>query len=258
MALNIDNLIINRALSGSMIEKTTGEALYSLNQITEPSLEITGEQADVVDAMGIKVASFDRSKQASLSGSNAFVNLGLAAAQFGSDKKVASETAKLIVPVREVLTVGSDKTVTLGATPVAAYPVAVAVMTKDGGIAETLTQADEAAEGKFAIAGTTVTTVLAEGASVVVLYKKESASAIQIENRADVFAKGGEFWLEVLFVDPCDTNTEYHGFVVFPNAKMTNETTIDFNNEATHGFSIEAMQDYCDTEKKLFYIVVSE
>lgn len=258
MALNIDNLIINRALSGSMIEKTTGEALYSLNQITEPSLEITGEQADVVDAMGIKVASFDRSKQASLSGSNAFVNLGLAAAQFGSDKKVASESAKLIVPVREVLTVSAEKTVTLGATPVAAYPVAVAVMTKDGGIAETLTQADEAAEGKFAIAGTTVTTVLAEGASVVVLYKKESASAIQIENRADVFAKGGEFWLEVLFVDPCDTNTEYHGFVVFPNAKMTNETTIDFNNEATHGFSIEAMQDYCDTEKKLFYIVVSE
>ena len=133
-------------------------------------------------------------------------------------------------------------------------------MTKDGGISTTLTKADAAGAGKFAITSKEISlhTDIEDGTQLVVLYKKQSEAAIQIENRADCFAKGGEFWLEVLFVDPCDTNVEYHGFLVFPNAKMSNETTIDFNNEATHGFTIEAMQDYCDTEKKLFYIVVSE
>lgn len=274
MALNIDNLVINRALSGSMLNRSTGEAFYSLNQITEPSLECSGEQVYAVDALGSRVATFDRNKEASLSGSNAFVNLGLAAAQFGSDKKVASEDNKIVVPVREVVTVKSG-VATLSANPVGAAVdptaiVSVSIMTKDGGIVQTLSQADEAAEGKFKLGTTTIgdgdnsktvgqiTVTCADATNLVVLYKKESASAIQIENRADCFAKGGEFWLEVLFVDPCDTNTEYHGFLVFPNAKMSNETTIDFNNEATHGFTIEAMQDYCDADKKLFYIVVSE
>lgn len=260
MALNIDNLVINRALSGSMLNKSTGEAYYSLNQITEPSLECTGETVYSVDAQGIKVAAFDRSKEASLSGSNAFVNMGLAAAQWGSDKKVASTSEKIVVPVREVVAVTSGSA-TLSATPATGEIVSVSVMTKDGGIGETLSQADAAAAGKFKIEGTTITvetTSVPDGTNLVVLYKKESEEAIMIENRADCFAKGGEFWLEVMFVDPCDTNVEYHGFLVFPNAKMSNETTIDFNNEATHGFTIEAMQDYCDPEKKLFYMVVSK
>ena len=260
MALNIDNLVINRALSGSMLNKSTGEAFYSLNQITEPSLECTGETVYSVDAQGIKVAAFDRSKEATLSGSNAFVNMGLAAAQWGSDKKVASTSEKIVVPVREVVAVASGSA-TLSATPATGEIVSVSVMTKDGGIGETLSQADAAAAGKFKIEGTTITvetTSVPDGTNLVVLYKKESEEAIMIENRADCFAKGGEFWLEVMFVDPCDTNVEYHGFLVFPNAKMSNETTIDFNNEATHGFTIEAMQDYCDPEKKLFYMVVSK
>lgn len=261
MAFNIDNLVINRALSGSMLNRSTGEAYYSLDQIEDPSLECSGEQVYATDALGTTVATFDRKKEASLSGSNAFVNLGLAAAQFGSDKKVASDDAKIIVPVRETLTVADGK-VTLNATPATGEIVSVSTMTKDKGIAATLSQADAASAGKFAIDGAEITvdsTSVPDGTSLVVLYKKESANAIQIENRADCFAKGGEFWLEVLFVDPCDSaNTEYHGFLVFPNAKMSNETTIDFNNEATHGFTIEAMQDYCDNDKKLFYIVVSE
>ena len=260
MALNIDNLVINRALSGSMINRSTGEAYYSLNQITEPSLEITGETVYAVDAVGSRVAACDRNKEASLSGSNAFVNLGLAAAQFGSDKKVASTSAKLIVPVREVVEVKTGSA-TLSTTPAEGEPVSVSVMTKDGGIASTLSQADAAAEGKYKIEGTTITvdtTTVPDGNNLVILYKKETENAVQIENRADCFSKAGEFWLEVLFVDPCDQSIEYHGFCVFPNAKMSNETTIDFNNEATHGFTIEAVQDYCDPDKKLFYIVVSE
>ena len=258
--LNIDNLVIDRALSGSMIDRSSGEALYSLNQIADPSLECTGETVYVTDALGVRVAAFDRSKEATLTGTNAFFNLGLAASQFGAKKKVASASEKHIVPVREALVVNAEHKVTLSNTPVATEVISVNLATKDGGITQTLAKADQAAAGKFAIDDDEITfhTDVDEGTNVIVLYKKESESAVTIENKANAFTQGGEFWLEVLFCDICDTNVKYHGFLVFPNGKMTNETTIDFNNEATHGFTIEAMQDYCDNDKKLFYIVVSE
>ena len=260
MGLNIDNLIIDRALSGSMIDRQTGEALYSLNQISEPSLECTGEQVYVTDAVGVRVAAFDRSKEATLTGSNAFFNLGLAATQFGAKKKVASQNDAHVVPVREALVVDAQHQVELTSTPLQTEVLSVNLATRDGGIVQTLTKADSAADGKFSINGKVITmhTNVDQGTNVIVLYKKSSESAITIENKANAFTQGGEFWLEVLFCDICDTNTKYHGFLVFPNGKMTNETTIDFNNEATHGFTIEAMQDYCDKDKKLFYIVVSE
>lgn len=260
MSINIDNLIIDRALSGSMIDRTTGEALYSLNQIADPSLECTGEQVYVTDAVGVRVAAFDRSKEATLTGTNAFFNLGLAAAQLGSKKKSASAGNGIIVPVREALKTSAAHTVTLTSTPAENTTISVNLATRDGGIIQTLTKADSVAAGKYSISGKVITMNddVVEGQDVIVLYKKESENAIQIDNKANAFTKGGEFWLEVLFCDICDTNTKYHGFLVFPNGKMTNETTIDFNNEATHGFTIEAMQDYCDADKKLFYIVVSE
>lgn len=259
MAIAMDSLIINRTLSGTMIDRASGKCRFSIDQLTEASLECTGETVYVNDATGVKVAAFDRSKEATLSGSNAFINLGLAAAQFGAEKKTASSGSKIIVPKREILTVGSS-TVELTATPEAAEIFSVSVMTKDGGIGETLTKDETASEGKYQLATKTITVDTAsvpDGTRLCVLYKTSSESGIQFDNRADMFSKGGEFWLEVLFADPCDTNTEYHGFVVFPNAKMTNETTINFSNEATHDFTIEAIQDYCDPDKRLFYIVVS-
>lgn len=258
---NIDNLVINRAISGTMFDRTTGDPLFYLNQITEPSLECTGEQADVVDAQGIKIASFDRSKEATLTGSSALVNLGLAAAQFGSDKVIASENSKIIVPAREILTVTGGKA-TLADAPAAGYPITtINALTKDGGLGTPYkVAAADASATEFVIADKeiTVPTGMADGTKIVVFYKKEVASGIKIENSAEVFAKGGEFVLEVLFADICDTTKVFHGYVVFPNAKMSNETTIDFNNEATHGFTINAMQDYCDESKKLFEIVVTE
>lgn len=259
MALNLDNLIVDRAISGSMFNRATGELFYSMNQITEPSLECGGETVYTVDAVGANVAGFDRSKTASLSGANAFINLGLAAAQFGSNKVVATDTETIIVPVREVGEVVDGK-ITLKQTPAEGHvPTYITKMTTDGGMAESYPVADTASTTEFAITGKeiTVPTGVAAGDRFVILYSTESSNAVQIENKADCFSKGGEFWLEVLFADICDpNNTKYHGYIVFPNAKMSNETTIDFNNEATHGFTIEAMQDYCDADKKLFRMVV--
>lgn len=260
MGFNVDNLVIDRALSGTMRDRSTEDIIFYLNQIKEPSLECAGEQVFVTDAVGVKIATFDRSKEAKLTGSNALVNMGLAAAQFGSDKVVASDTQKIITPVKDVLT-AKDGKITLSKTPATAFPLTtIYTMTVDGGPDQKFKVGTAASETEFSIVDNEITlpTDTADGTKFLVVYKAETTTGIKIENNAECFAKGGEFILEVLFADICDTNIKYHGYVVFNNAKMSNEVTIDINNEASHGFTIEAMQDYCDTNKKLFEIVVSQ
>ena len=267
---NLDNIVINRAIAGTMLDKTTKEPMFYVSQITDPSLETTGEQADVVDAMGIKIASFDRSKEATFTGSSALVNLGLAAAQFGGEKMVADADHKIIVPMREVL-VAKDGKATLSETPVDGSVAYINAMTKDGGLGVAYklaaTEGESADEAPtFTITGKEITLPLigedggapTDGTKFIVFYEKEVTSGVKITNSAEMFAKGGEFILEVLLADICDTTKPYHAYIVFPNAKMANETTIDFNNEATHGFTINAMQDYCDENKTLFEIIVTE
>lgn len=279
ITFNIDNLVINRAIAGVMRDKTTTQPMFYLNQIQEPSLETSGEAADVVDAQGIKIASFDRSKTASLSGSSALVNLGLAAAQFGGEKIIASEKAKIEVPAREIVTVKDGKATLKceDGDPISKFPITfINEMTKDGGLGTPYTLKDsvEGAEYTFEISGKDLTitcpeytptgggaakTTPPDGTKFIVFYKVEKSTGVKVENSAEMFAKGGEFILEVLLADICDpNNTAYHGYIIFPNAKMSNETTLDLNNEATHGFTIEAMQDYCDDAKKLFEIIVTD
>lgn len=277
VTFNIDNLVINRAISAVMRDKTTAEPLFYLNQITEPSLETSGEAAEVVDAQGIKIASFDRSKTASLSGSSALVNLGLAAAQFGGEKIVADENNQFSVPARELITLKDGKATLKceNGEPITEITF-INERTKDGGLGTPYTLKGTVADATrtFEITGKEITvtcpsytpdgaespiTYPQDGTQFIVFYKVNTSSGVKIENSAEMFAKGGEFILEVLLADICDPNgIVYHGYIIFPNAKMSNETTLDFNNEATHGFTIEAMQDYCDESKKLFEIIVTE
>lgn len=256
MALNIDSLVINRAIRGTLFDKTNGDVIFTIDQIQDPSLECTGEQADVVDALGKKITSFDRSKEATLTGSNALINLGLAAAQFGSDKVIASADNKITVPRCEEL-VASEGKVTLRDIP-SGDVTFIYSLNDDGSIKAKYEMAGTAAAGKFSIAGKVITLPTdARTGRFLVYYDYESDSAISFANSADAFAKGGRFVLEVLLADICDPNIEYYAYVVFGNAKMTNEVTIDFSNEAEHNFEIQAMQDYCTTDKKLFEIIVA-
>ena len=92
---DLNNFLIDRVRRGTMFSDTTGEALWSITQIKDASLNMTSETADVTDAIGNVITQFDRSKNAEFSGTNALWDLGLSAAQFGSEKKIASATEKI-------------------------------------------------------------------------------------------------------------------------------------------------------------------
>ena len=57
MAFEIRNFAIDRVRRGIMLHSSTGEVLWSLNQIENPSLNVTAETADAVDALGTPIAT---------------------------------------------------------------------------------------------------------------------------------------------------------------------------------------------------------
>lgn len=258
--MNIDNMVINRPIRGTLFDKSTNEVLFSADQLTDCSLECSGEQVYTNDALGQKIAAFDRSKDAKFSASNSIINFGLMAAQFGSDKEIASTEKKMIVPAFELIEIGDDTTkITLKDAPATELKHIYAT-NADKSRSTMYNVATAASETEFAITGKEITLptgVFQTGDRVAVWYDKETSEAQMIKNTTTNYAKGGRFVLEVLVCDVCDVNTEYYAYIIFNNCKLDNNVTINMSNEATHPFTVNALQDYCSANNELFTIMIA-
>ena len=58
-----------------MTQTNDGSYLFSINQIQSPTLSVTTEQTQAVDAMGTPIVTFDRAKQAEFSAENSLFRL---------------------------------------------------------------------------------------------------------------------------------------------------------------------------------------
>lgn len=95
---NPNELILERVKSVLFTDYSTGDILARLTQLEESTLETTSETDEVLDAIGSPIDRIQRSKAATFSASNSLFSLDLAAQQFGTDKQVASSSAKINVP----------------------------------------------------------------------------------------------------------------------------------------------------------------
>lgn len=259
---DVNNFVIDHVLRGIMTSSSDGSVLWSINQITEPSLSVTTESTEAVDALGSTIATFYRSKKAEFTANNSLFDLGLFAAQQGTEKQVASSTNKITVPVFETLTVPSDsKNVTLAHAP-KETPQFIYELKGDGTLGESLAYSSTAATGKFTYEdGTHVITLpstATAGAQYFINYEYDAESAVSVTGDAINFPKAGKFIMEILGTDVCDQTTLIHAYVIFPNAKLKADVDLSFTTDGNHAFTIEANQSYCDTEKTLFQIVVPD
>ena len=87
---DINNFAIDHVLRGLMVSQADGSVMWSINQITEPSLNLTSETSEVTDVIGSTIATFNRAKKAEFTANNSLFDLGLLAAQGGTEKVVAT------------------------------------------------------------------------------------------------------------------------------------------------------------------------
>lgn len=257
---NVNNFVIDHVIRGMMFSTHDGSLMWSINQITDPSLSITAENAEAVDALGTPIATFDRGKAAEFSGSNSLFDLGLYAAQQGNDKEVAGLNVETItVPVFEEFDATSDGTaISLAHTPIET-PKFVYALNGDGTTGEILEYSSTAGAGKFTYNNGAIT--LPSGTttgSFLVMYEYASASAVAVVGDAVNFPKAGKFIMEVLGTDVCDQTQLIHAYVEFPNAKLDPAVDVSFTTDTTHPFTIRAQQQYCDKNKILFRVIVPD
>lgn len=273
MAFDINNFVIDRVVRGVALSQDDNSVLFSINQIQNASLNCASESTDAVDALGTPIATFYRAKSAEFSAENALFDMGLMAAQLGTDKKVASADKKIVAPVMETFVVGEDTTEE-SITPDEGETVNVLsyilkktpkgdvseiyALNNDSTFGTKYTKATAPAADKFAIDGGVIylDKTVAVGTEIFVMYEHESTSAVEVVNSAKDFPKGCKFVMEVLGCDVCDQTNLIYAYVIFNNFKLSPDFDWSIATDGSHPFSGKAQQDYCDKEKKLFSIVI--
>ena len=258
---DLNNFVIDRVIRGLMVNSGDGSLMWSINQITEPTLSITAETSEAVDAIGSPIAIFNRAKRAEFSAQNSLFDLSLCAAQNGTEKQVASEEKKIDVPAFETLVVPATTTepVALKHTP-KVTPTVIYKLNGDGTLGASLEYSASAGVGKFTYddGAHTITfpTDAVSGDQYFIYYDYEATEAVVVEGNGKDFPKAGRFIMEVLGADVCDQSNLVHAYIIFPNAKLDANVDMTFTTDGTHPFTIQAQQDYCDHEKRLFQIAV--
>lgn len=224
MAFDLNNFVIDRVVRGIATDMKTGDVLFSINQITNPSLNCTSESADAVDALNVPIATFYRAKTAEFSAENALFDMNLLATQAGTTKKVATSDAKITTPCFQTIDVTSVTSYTLSHTPKAGTTPKVYVLNGDGTLGDKVEISTTAADKKIAIAGTAVTIVVGEtgyaaGDQIFVMYEYEADGAekngaIEVANSANNFPVGCKFVMEILGADVCDQTNLIYAYLV--------------------------------------------
>ena len=255
---DLNNFVIDRVVRGIAVAQgdnaklgiAAGDVLFSINQITNPSLNCASESTDAVDALSVPIATFYRAKSAEFSAENALFDMNLLATQSGTTKKVATASAKIETPCFQTIDVVAGTTAyTLTHTPIA--DPKVYILNGDGTLGEKVTVASEAAGKSIAVSGKNVTIASgahADGSQLFFMYDymadgTEGNGAVEVMNSATNFPVGCKFIMEILGCDVCDQTTLIYAYLVFPNAKLSPDFDWTISTDSTHPFSMKAMQE---------------
>lgn len=261
--MKVNNFVIDRIIRGIMTSTADGSYMWSINQITDPALNITSETAEAVDALGSRIAVFNRGKSAEFTANNSLFDLGLFAAQNGVEVQEATALVPITTPMfDEIKLVSGTTAYALSEVPLDA-PSKVYKMNGDGTLGTAYGRNGTAAdEDEFFYDSTnhkvTPPTSLTAGDRIFVMYDYALEGGTAVTGDAVNFPKAGKFILEVLGADVCDPTTLIHAYLIFPNAKLDANVDISFTTDGNHPFTIQCQQSYCDNEKILYQLIIPE
>ena len=276
MAFNVNELVLDKVRSisaHSINDNNYGEMLFRLTSLEDPSLQTTAEGEEIVDAFGATITTLYRAKKAEFSASNSLFSLGLAAAQFGSEKEIATSTAKMKVPTYEVITIPTGATeVELDKVAVDVIPYIYKLESNEIATAYKVSDGEDVSDTTFVYANGTSKKEGKEDKEVTIIklptgltgkiyvdYVYETENANRVVNKTDKFPESCSLKIYAYFRDKCNDNTVYSGVIVSPKAKLNPEQVeIALTSTGKHAFTFQMMRDYCDDSAELFSIIVAE
>lgn len=264
MAFNPNELVLEKIRAVEEYDVATNELTGRYTQIEDPSLKTSADAQEVTDAMGATIDTFYNAQKGTFDFTNSLFSLDLAASQFGSKKVVADGTNKIKMPVSEIITIGSDHTVTLKYVPVGATGAEikyVKVINSNNTFGKTYEVSATEGEGKFTLdaASKKITMPSDVTGKIFVNYERETENAVQVAKTTEGVPEVKTLLIHAIFHDPCNTNLVYAGIIRCPRAKIDpSSVEIGLKSDSKHSASYILNREYCDEEGRLFDILVSE
>lgn len=259
--MNIQNFVVDKVRHGMGFDRATGEMLWHLTEVQNPTLGSSAESKNALGADGTPIMTLYTQKTGRFSAESALLDFTLMAAQYGTSLEKASSTAKIIMPMVEEFTVkASQTTVKLAHKPNG--ELKFIYRQNPGQLAERCTADTTAAAAKFKLDASSQTITLptdaVAGDVFFVYYEYEAEDGVRILNSAANFPRACKFVLDVLGHDICNKDIMYSAKIVFPNAQLSPNVDITLATDGNHPFELEAQQEYCSTDKGLFEIYVPD
>lgn len=234
---------------------TTGNYMFTLDELQDASIGQTQETADITGRGGRLLNTLKKSKAVTISGTNGLISGGLLELQTGA----SFENKATNIFWTDYLTVTSNQAETkykaVGTT--GAEIDALYIKNADGTLGQKLTQAASAASGKFTYAPATKALTfssVADGTEIVVMYKRKITADV-LENDSSTFSGKCTLYVDCLAEDKC--GTVYRVQFYIPKADFNGEWTIDMGGDQTvHAFEANALSGGCAGSTAFFTYTV--
>lgn len=240
---------------------STGEMLFRLTQLEDPTLTCTSEGEEVTDALGSVITTLYRSKKATFSATNSLVSLDLAAAQYGTKKEVAEAGKEIVTRTFETITIPDAATsVKLAHKPANKDDVKFIYSIANGELGKSYKAGANASDTEFVVAEDgAITLPTGLTGKIYVEYEFKTENAVRIVNKASKFPEAAKVVIYAIFRDACNENVVYSGVIVCPKAKFNPESVeLALTSTGKHAFELNMMKDYCEDDGDLFTIIVNE
>ncbi len=245
--MNIADLTITSIETISAFDIVTGNLKFVLDELQNATIANSEEKNDITGKGGRKLSSIKRNKTVTISGSNGMVSGGLMSVQTGG----TFENKPTEIMWQDYLTVGDgNKAVTAykAVGTEGAEVIEVLVKNPDGTEGARLTQADTAAEGKFAYAPASKTltfhTDIAAGTEIVAYYKRK-IQADTLENKSDTYSEKVRMYIDAMAEDKCANVYRVQFYI--PKADFSGEFSMELgDNQTVHSFEAESLAGGCN------------
>lgn len=246
MAFNLGNFAIQELILG-IAEDFSGNMLYTLDQLTSASIEVSSDPQEITDKNGNVIKQIYRSKTATFTANSALISPNIMNASSGSEIKKGMQE----VPKIAYVAAGN----TLDVTDAIEGTVNMIGLYGNGANGKAYTYAETAAM----ISDNTLTAPAAgdgEPIQYVVKYMRNTDKAVKLSNSTDSFPKTVSLTFLAAIADPC-SDSPRAAIVEIPSFQADPSVTISLDAESSEiEFTGSIQMNVCSCEKNLYNIYI--
>lgn len=236
---------------------TTGDYLFTLDELQSATIAQTQEKNDITGKQGRKLSSLKRNKAVTISGNNGLVSGGLLEMQTGGSFENKATLVRWTDPL-EVK--GNSATTTFKAVGTLGNEIRkVYIKNSDGTEGKMLTQGANVDDGVFTYDPATKVITFKEGAiedgTEISVYYDRKIQASVLDNMSDVYSRKATLYVNAMAEDKCANLFRVQFYI--PKADFNGEFNFEMgDNQSVHAFEAESLAGACGASGSLWTYTV--